>query len=406
MRHTMSKAVVTALVLGVIVSYGQPAGDASPKDRLFARIYGSVAGAFIGNAIGEPVEGWTWEKIESTFGFLDKFVASKQALRQAARPIPQRYGPPWMARTYERQVGWTEDGMERYKLLACAVIKKGGRVNVEELAREWIERVDPNKFGYHMGNQDQIIYNLLKAGIPPYDAGRYTPWPGSMGTSKMIGVLGIVNACRPDNAARDALDVTRIKDSQGLPNDYALENAAALASATAEALRPGATVNSVIEAALAQLPNERGARQEVQGFLDQAKKAKDYKDLRVIYAERYKPSGGRFPITAAIEILGGGLASFRLADGRPREAVLNAINIGRDTDCKAYVAAGLAGALRGIEAWPPEWVQTVEKAVLTDTYTVDKRNARQMAEGLYKAALNEHARAKAAGSEVDSLLAK
>ena len=296
--------------------------------------------------------------------------------------------------------------MERYKLLASAVIKKGGRVNVEDLAREWIEKVDPNKFGYHMGNQDQIIYNLLKAGIPPCDAGRYTPWPGSMGTTKMIGVLGIVNACRPDNAARDALDVTRIKDVQGVPNDYALENAAALAAATAEALRPGATVNSVIEAALAQLPDVPGARKEVQGFLDQAKNAKDYKELRVIYAERYKPRGGRFPITAAIEILGGGLASFRLADGRPREAVLNAINIGRDTDCKAYVAAGLAGAMRGIEAWPPEWVQTVEKAVLTDTYTVDKRTARQMAEGLYKAALNEHARAKTAGGEVDSMLAK
>lgn len=181
---------------------------------------------------------------------------------------------------------------------------------------------------------------------------------------------------------------------------------AALATATAAALRPSATVNSVIEAALAQLPDVPGARREVETVVGWARKAKDYKELRVIYADRYRPSGGRFPITQAIEILGGGLAALRLADGRAREAVLYATNMGRDTDCKAYVAAGLAGAMRGIEAWPPEWVQTVEKAGLTDPYTVDKRTPRQLAEGLYKAALNEHAKAKGATSEVDSLLAK
>ncbi len=404
MRPALWNLTIAALLSGGAVSYGQPASAGSPSDRLFARIYGSVAGTFIGNAIGEPVEGWTWERIEKTYGFLDKFV-SREA-RESGRAVPQRYGPPWVSRSYRRQPGWTEDGMERYKLLASAVIRKGGRVNVEDLAREWVEKIDPSRFGYNLGNQDQIIYHLLKAGIPPYDAGRYTPWPGSMGTTKMSGVLGIVNACRPDNAARDALDVCRIKDAQGGPNDFALENAAALAAATAEALRPGATVNSVIAAALAQLPDERGARREIQEFLAAAEKAKDYKELRVIYANRYRPRGVRFEITAAIEILGGGLACFRLAEGRPREAVLNAINIGRDTDCKAYVAGSLAGAMRGIEAWPPDWVQTVEKAALTDPYTVDKRNARQLAEGLYQAFLNEFAKTKAAVTEVESLRAR
>jgi hypothetical protein len=70
------------------------------------------------------------------------------------------------------------------------------------------------------------------------------------------------------------------------------------------------------------------------------------------------------------------------------------------------VAASIAGAVRGIEALPPDWVETVEKGALTDTYSFDKRTARELAQGLYKAALNEHARAKSAGSEVDSLLAK
>jgi ADP-ribosylglycohydrolase len=398
-----------ALALAAAVRYNQSARASSPNDppndRLFAHIYGAVAGAWIGNAIGEPPEGWTWQEIEKKYGFLDRMVASEKQ-RGSDQHIAQRYGPDWVIRSYDRQLGWSEDGMERYKLLASAVIRKGGRVTVEDLGQEWVERIDGNKIGYHIGPQDKIIYDLLKAGIPPYDAGRYTQWPGSIGTAKMAGVLGIVNACRPDNAARDALDVTRIKDAQGRPNDFALETAAAIAAATAEALRPGATVNSIVLIALAQLPDVPGARPEVQRFLDLAQNAKDYKDLRVIYADAYRPKGTRFETSAAIEVLAGGLASFRLADGRPREAVLNAINIGRDTDCKAYIAGGLAGALKGVEAWPPEWVAFVEKAILTDTITLDKRDARALAEGLYKAAVNEHAKVKAADSEVEALLAK
>jgi len=102
-------------------------------------------------------------------------------------------------------------------------------------------------------------------------------------------------------------------------------------------------------------------------------------------------------------VLSGGLACFYLAQGQPREAVLYAVNLGRDTDCKAYVAGGLAGALRGIEALPPEWVKIVEEEVVNDPYTVSRRTARQAAEGLYQACLAEMARAKQAVTEIERL---
>jgi hypothetical protein len=219
-------------------------------------------------------------------------------------------------------------------------------------------------------------------------------------------------------AAKDALDLGRIKDSQGRPlwrddkptedgrfrstliYNNALENSAAIAAATAEAIRPAATVDSVIAAALAQLPV--GSRKEVETVLGFAQNAQSWKEIRPLYQKFYE---GR-PISNAIDILAGGLACFKLANGQPREATLYAVNLGRDTDCKAYVAGGLAGALRGIKAWPPEWVELVEKAVGTDPYTVDKRTAHQIAEGLYKACLNELRKVKSQTSELESLLVK
>jgi ADP-ribosylglycohydrolase len=391
----------TAFVFGLLTGaacYAQTAPAATPGDRLFDHIYGAVAGAYISNAIGAPVEGWTWERIEKTYGFLDRFVADPRV----------KGGQP----------GWTEDGMERYKLMCSAIIRKGGRIAIDDLAREWTREIDPAKFGRRLGSQDRIIYDLLKAGLPPAEVGRYAQWPGFMGTAKMMQPLGLINACRPDEAAKDALDLARIKDSAGRPlwrddkfgedgrvhstmvYNTAVENSAAIAAATAEAIRPNATVDSIIAAALAQLPPP--ARKEVETVLGFADRAKSWKDIRPLYTKFYE---GR-PISNAIDVLAGGLACFKVAKGQPREAVLYATNLGRDTDCKAYVAGGLAGALHGIQAWPKDWVELVEKAVATDPDTVDRHTARQIAEGLYQVCLNEHRKTKREAAELDSLLAK
>jgi len=398
------KAILLAITFGVAI-YGQadkgPGSSSSgtvlsSKDaetELFARIYGCEAAGTIANSMGDVTEGLSWHQIEEEYGLVDKLLPQdKKGSRR-----PQRFGPDWVRYTHHRPAGMTEDGFERHRLCTSAILKKGGRITIEDLARTWIEQIDPDKFGYLLGPQDQVIYNLLKTGLPPWEVGRYAAWPGFIGTSKMIMPVGMVNACRPDEAARDALVLGQIKDVKGRPGNYALEVCAAIAAATAEALRPGATVESVIETALSQLPPE--PHKEVEQGLGWAREAKDWKELRPLYEKRYE--GKR--ISNAVEILSGALACFLMADGRPREAIIYAVNLGRDTDCKAYVAGGLSGALRGIEAIPPEWIETVEKEIVNDPYTVSRRTARQAAEGLYIACMNEMRKIRTAVSEIDSM---
>jgi ADP-ribosylglycohydrolase len=367
----------------------------SPDNRLFARIYGCEAAGNIANSMGDVPEGLSWQEIEKRYGFIDKLLAQDKTDRRRQ----PRFGMEWSYKAHHRPPGMTEDGFERHRLLTSAILKKNGRITVEDLARTWIEDIDPARFGVLLGPQDQVIYNLLKAGLPPWEVGRYADWPGFIGTSKMIMPVGMINACRPEDAARDALELSRIKDVQGRPGNFALEVAAAIAAATAEALRPSASVDSVIATALAQLPAE--ARKEIDRALGWAKNAKDWKELRPLFAKAYDGH----PISNATEVLSGGLACFYVAKGQPREAILYAVNLGRDTDCKAYVSGGLAGAMHGIESLPQEWVDTVEKQVLTDPYTVARRTARQAAEGLYNACLNEFRKLKQGLSEVDSLTA-
>ena len=82
-----------------------------------------------------------------------------------------------------------------------------------------------------------------------------------------------------------------------------------------------------------------------------------------------------------LDVLGVPLALIRHTDGDPVRTVLMAANHRRldedgnlaqmrDVDCVAMVAGAIVGAIRGIEAWPEDWVQAVQAANL-DVYDID-----------------------------------
>jgi hypothetical protein len=59
------------------------------------------------------------------------------------------------------------------------------------------------------------------------------------------------------------------------------------------------------------------------------------------------------------------------------------------------VASGLAGALSGPSALPPEWINQVNEATQQDPYTHSHRTIEETADGLYEAFLNRQAKLKA-----------
>jgi ADP-ribosylglycohydrolase len=352
----------------------------SLRDKIFAL----EACAAIANSMGDITEGMSWQAIEEKYGFLDRLLPQDKPERIRKQP----WGPDFHYKAHHRPPGMTEDGMERHRLMVTAIIEKQGRVTVNDLARVWVRDIDPEKFGYLLGPQDQVIYFSLKAGIPPAEVGRYAAWPGFIGTSKMIVPVGIINACNPRQAALDARDVGRLKDVEGRPGNYAIDVAAAIAAGVAEGLKPGATPQDVIDTALAQLSPQPLA--EVQQGLQWARETSDWRALRPLYAERYK---GR-PISDAVEILSSALAVFSLTGSDPKEAILRCVNFGRDCDCRAYVCSAFAAALAGPANLPQEWIDTIEEELKTDPYTVSRRSLRESTDGLYAALLKELERAR------------
>ena len=60
------------------------------------------------------------------------------------------------------------------------------------------------------------------------------------------------------------------------------------------------------------------------------------------------------------------LALFYLADGEVERAITYGANFGRDADTVASMVGAIAGALRGVEAIKPEWVEKIKQYTKRD----------------------------------------
>ncbi len=164
-------------------------------------------------------------------------------------------------------------------------------------------------------------------------------------------------------------------------DNFSSDVARAIAAGTSESLRPHATLDDVIGVALSH-PG-RVPRAEVEEGLAWAGQASDWKELRPLYQPRYR---GHW-MSNAVEILSSAMAIFSLCGGNVEPAIVNSVNMGRDTDCRAYIAGGWSAGLRGIEDLPARWLDTVTEQGIADKYTVSKRTPLESARGLYEAVI-------------------
>ncbi|NIR01208.1 MAG: hypothetical protein GTN78_13580, partial [Gemmatimonadales bacterium] len=97
------------------------------------RFRGCIAGSWVGSAMGAAVEGWSREAVKEKYGFLDRLLPYSHYTRET---------------DWERAAGTTEDGIERQKLMATAIIEKRGRILAQDLVAIWVRDLDPGKMVY------------------------------------------------------------------------------------------------------------------------------------------------------------------------------------------------------------------------------------------------------------------
>ncbi|MEV4804510.1 ADP-ribosylglycohydrolase family protein [Nonomuraea sp. NPDC049421] len=337
------------------------------------RATGCVAGAAVGDALGGATEGWTAEQIVERYGGrVEGIVPPYNDDWRNARPIaPYHKGDGHI----------TDDTLMTHALIR--VYEKAGRhldayAVAEHLVPElmgekrWIPELEAEALPLQriFLAEKWIVARLHYGHADPREAG-----VGNIvncGAAMYVAPVGIVNAADPDAAYAEALDLAGAHQSS-----YGREAAGVMAAAVAEAMRPGATADSVVGACL-RLAKD-GTRAAIEAVCETASGLGhwegSFEALRAAVrpydtvADTYRDQGlgARRPSRVhSIEELPLALAFLVIAKGDYRDTVLGGVNYGRDADSIASMGGAIAGALGGLSSVPAEWVEQVGTASRTD----------------------------------------
>jgi ADP-ribosylglycohydrolase len=297
------------------------------KEKIFSRVYGCLAGGCIGDAMGAPSEGKSPDAIVKQFGEIRDFDGAG-----------------------------TDDTLLRH-YLCDALIKNQGYVTADEWAQEFRLNKDnrENTRWYYIPVASANL-KLTAGGILPMECGGGNA--ASSSSAMCNSPIGLVNAGSPREAALEAFMAASL-----IHHNFCRYAASAMAAAVAEAMNPKATVNSVINASTRYLPRESAGEflswnGKVMDLLE--KSGNDYKTFRSMTHKLL--SKQHWAISDSRDTVPSALALFQLAGGDPVKTVIYGANFGRDTDTIACMAGGIAGAFRGIGAFPGEWTAKVKKA--------------------------------------------
>jgi len=293
-----------------------------PPSLLSDKVLGCLLAAEIGDAMGSPAENKTYQEIIACYGEITDFSGSG-----------------------------TDDSALKH-ILCDAIELAQGYPTADSWAEVWIDQKEMFQKGLFWFPVMNSFWRVSAEGIPPREAGS-----GNMSSSSSamcISPMGIINAGNPRQAALETYEVAGL-----IHHNFSRDGACSMAAAVAEAFSPGASVDSILKAAVEYLP-PRSAK-VMCGFIETTLSLARETRAYAAFRERYYAERILYGIAMpdARETVPVALSLFYLADGNPRQTILYGANFGRDADTIASMAGALSGALHGASALPGEWVEKV-----------------------------------------------
>ncbi|MFF8100576.1 ADP-ribosylglycohydrolase family protein [Streptomyces sp. NPDC016640] len=297
----------------------------APGDALGLRerARGALLGLAVGDALGAPAENMKPSEIRARWGRITGYVS-------------------------ERPAG-TDD--TEYAIFSGLLLARHGcaltPAHVEAAWHEWIADRAEGPFRGAGFSERGTLENLRRGLAAPISAQHRHAW--SDGLAMRAAPHGVFAAGRPDEAARlVAVDGSVSHDGEGIYGGQAV--AAGVAAAMA-----GAPVVTVVASALAVVPDDSWTARSLRRAVTAAHLGERAVRAAVVI--------GGYPWTdLAPEAVALAFGAYAAADGDFAQAVLTAVNMGRDADTTAAVAGALAGATRGVRAIPEPWAAAIGPA--------------------------------------------
>ncbi len=337
------------------------------NDLLLQKTQGCLYGGAIGDAMGAPAEWRMPAEIRARYGYITDLVEA------------------WSeADTRGRGHGRYTDDTHMIQLLCHCYIEHGDHLDAHEFFRRIVpkmaleDRWIPER-GRHMPLVERLfypekwLYMRWLGNADPRNAGL-----GNMvncGAAMYAAPVGIVNACDPQRAYAEAIDIFSAHQ-----HSFGLEAAGVMSAAVAAAFAPDATVDSVIDAALGVA--KEGTRACIEALVERAASLSDWREaiapLREVMREydtspddaKSQRGDGSNHWTAssehAIEEVPVALAFLVVTGGDFEGTIFGGTNYGRDNDSIAGMGGAIAGAMHGIGALRSDWVRKINSANAID----------------------------------------
>lgn len=319
--------------------------------KLADRISAALLCSAIGDAMGGPVEGWSYTQISQIYGVVDRL-------------LPYTAEPDYHNHFHTAAGTITDDTRLRY-LIARAIIHCGGYPRRGDIAKAIVS-------AYHHAETDLERGFLEEYALSALYGEDKLIWGGQMTNGFIMAnaPLGLICPCDPEKAFALSFAVDFISDG------YAKYSAAMAAAAVAAALRPRATPSSVVADTLAACKAHRieGALTQHWQWYDHVftlnerlinsavEIALKYQDVFTVRESYYRALHVSDLGSEAAQTLAVVLGMWVAADGDLVQAVLGCVNYGRDNDSYASVVGAIAGASLETAAIPEDWSTTVKAA--------------------------------------------
>lgn len=292
------------------------------------RARGAIAGLSVGDALGRPVEGLLPHEIQEKWGRVEGYISSE--------PLGS-------------------DDTEYALLTAMALLEFGSDFNANNIAGLWVAKVCSQKGGFGGGGFSEMlaIRNLSRGYQPPRSGQHSHAW--SDGLAMRVAPIGVAAAGDPELAAAMAWEDGIVSHSEeGIYAGQAV--AAAVASAMA-----GNPVDKVFSDAISVVEPDSWTARLMLHAERLVNTAPNWNELAV-RAGRELTCLDYYWADLAPEAVSLSFVAFLGGNGDFSTTVLNAVNLGRDADTIAAMAAGIVGAMTGIDGIPEQWLPAVTEA--------------------------------------------
>ncbi len=329
------------------------------KQMFSEKVQGCIWGVALGDAMGATVEKLSPAEIRERYGSVQDL--NTEWWKQDISLRKRGYGI------------FTDDTLMTLCLINVYAQKKG-HLDAYDMADAMVKEIAyTTRWIPELEREDFLIerlfypekYIFLRHGLAncePREGGI-----GNMvncGAAMYIAPIGVVNACDPESAYKEAIDF-----AMGHQSSYGLEAAGVMAAAVAQAFVPGTTVHEIVSVCIEFAKD--GTKQAILDIAEKAAAMTDSEDPAVEFHKilgKYSSTGADIHRSVekvgratedytpsrckSIEELPVALGYAILHNGDFMQALTSGINSGRDTDSIGCMTGGILGALHGISAIP------------------------------------------------------